>query len=197
MTPLLQLGSNKVNFKTQWGEIGSTMLTLSATQYIYIYYSVSHSRPQDRLEVLYVFIFSTGARIFVGESEEYKASIAAQKEAQELAALQKEQQSLLGQTSNPSIRASPTVARPREQPQAQQPHNFAQWPTTAHSAAPPLKQQAAGPPGEAQQSMAAISNVAQQVDELETKVSLPVQKCSNCLVREHLRRHRSSSPPLF
>ena len=115
-------------------------------------------------------MLSAGARIFVGESEEYKASIAAQREAEELAALQQEQQNLMSSSQRPPAAASAVPST--SQAQAQQSHNFANWPSQQSvpqtSAALPTSNDTTS---EADQTAAGISKVTLEVDELEKQVS--------------------------
>lgn len=123
-----------------------------------------------------------GVRIFVGESEAYKASIAAHREAEELAALQKEQQRLLA-SSTPATASALQKPMPRGgQPLSQQPQGFAAWPAQgqAQNSIPSPAHQPAVPVTETQRSSEAIYKIAQQVDEIEQKVRLWLQ--SACLL---------------
>ena len=53
-----------------------------------------------------VLIDSAGNKVFVGESEEYKNEVASRREAEELAALEAEQASLLGAQPRAQAHAS-------------------------------------------------------------------------------------------
>ena len=125
----------------------------------------------------------------MAESEEYKAARAAEQEAAELAQLQREQESYLGAQGRPSASATESVSfsgagtgsatgsvraaagsRPDPRAESSQQHDFANWPATPLAAGPQPKASGSPPPSGAEQSVAAISTITQDVDALAEKV---------------------------
>jgi len=125
-----------------------------------------------------------GNKVFVGETEEYKNEVASRREAEELAALEAEQASLLkpqahaharsyAQVSQPPLRAPRNAAQPMLQVYNA---NFANGatgpsPTVAPATAPAFPLQPQAPPLTATERAAnAIGKVAKEVGELEPQV---------------------------
>ena len=129
----------------------------------------------------------------MGESEAYKLAIAAQREADELEALQREQQQLLA-ASTPATAAAPVKAPDRSSMVNNHAQNFAAWPQPvpiqAKSHVSPSPQQAPVPITATQQSTEAINKIAQQVDEIEDKVHSPIER----LVHSDLPFYKLATP---
>jgi hypothetical protein len=139
-------------------------------QHIKLNFKGREKRDSDQLSSAGV---KNGAKIFVGESEQYKNEVAAQREAEELAALQAEQAALLGAQAprpSPAQASQPAPRAPRNAAQPLPSFESRVLDASGAPAAAPAPQPQPPPLTASERAANAIAKVAQEVSELEPQV---------------------------